>query len=108
MSTLTINEGFDKDTGIEVKTHFDGGEAIVIQKTFDAEPHLEYAKQAREATEGQRWGEGKLVGHIPPAFHAEIMMIRDPQERKRRVQQFFRDNPAFVMYEPYLKDNRKV
>jgi hypothetical protein len=108
MSTLTINEGFDKDTGIETKTHFDSDEAIVIQKTFDAEPHVEYAKRAREATEGQRWGEGKLVGHIPAAFHAELLMIRDPDERKRRVRLFFKENPAFVMYEPYLKDNRKV
>lgn len=108
MSTLTINEGFDQATGIATKTHFDGEEAIVIQKTFDAEPHLEYAKRARESTEGQRWGEGKLVGHIPPAFHGKLLLIRDPQERKRAVQQFFKDNPAFVMYEPYLKDNRKV
>ena len=108
MPTLTINEGFNPNTGVNTQTHFDGNEAIVIQKTFDAQPHLEYARQARQATEGQRWGEGKFVGHIPPAFHAEILQIRDPQERKRRVQQFFRENPAFVMYEPYLKDNRKV
>lgn len=103
MSTLTINEGFNPNTGIATKTHFDGEEAIVIQKTFDAEPHLKYAQQLREANEGQRWGEGKIVGHLPPAFHAEVLMIRDPQERKRRVKQFFQENPAFVTYEPYLK-----
>lgn len=102
MSTLIINEGFNRDTGIETKTHFADGD-IVIQKTFDAEPHLEYAKRAREATDGQRWGEGKIVGHIPPALHAEILLIRDPQERKRRVQKFFKENPAFVMFHRYGK-----
>lgn len=103
MTTLTIHEGTSQNTGVTTKTHFDGDEAIVIQKSFDAEPHLEYARRAREATEGQRWGEGKLVGHIPPAFYAEILMVRDPDERKRRVQQFFKENPAFVMFDRYGK-----
>lgn len=103
MSTLTINEGFNQHTGIQTQTHFDSDEAIVIQKTFDAEPHLEYARMARQATEGQRWGEGKIVGTIPPAFYAEILLIRDPQERKRRVQQFFKENPKFIMFERYGK-----
>lgn len=102
MSALTINEGFNKDTGIATKTHFED-DGFVVQKTFDAQPHLDYAKQAREATEGQRWGEGKLVGHIPPAFYAQILMIRDPQERKKAVQRFFKENPAFVMFERYGK-----
>lgn len=103
MTTLTINEGFNPNTGVATRTHFEDGN-IVVQKTFDATPHLEYAAKAREATQGQRWGEGKIVGTIPPAFHAEILLIRDPQERKRRVQQFFKDNPKFVMFDPYLKD----
>ena len=103
MTTLTINEGFDQHTGIQTRTHFDADEAIVIQKTFDADPHLEYAKQAREATNGQRWGEGKLVGHIPPAFYGQILTIRDPQGRKKAVQRFFKENPAFVMFERYGK-----
>lgn len=102
MSTLIINEGFNSNTGIETKTHFADGD-IVIQKSFDAEPHLEYAKRARDATQGQRWGEGKLAGHIPPAFHAKILLIRDPQERKMAVQRFFKENPAFVMFERYGK-----
>ena len=102
MSTLTIHEGTSQATGVTTRTHFED-DAIVIQKTFDAEPHLQYAKAAREATEGQRWGEGKLVGTIPPAFHAQILLIRDPQERKRAVQRFFKENPAFVMYDRYGK-----
>ena len=103
MSTLTINEGFNKHTGVQTRTHFDADEAIVIQKSFDAEPHVEYAQKAREATDGQRWGDGKLVGHIPPAFYAQILLIRDPQERKKAVQRFLKENPAFVMFERYGK-----
>lgn len=103
MTTHTIHEGTSAATGIATRTHFDGSEAIVIQKTFDAEPHIEYAARAREATEGQRWGEGKLVGHIPPAFYAQILTIRDPQERKAAVQRFLKENPAFVMFDKYLK-----
>lgn len=102
MTTLTIHEGFDKNTGIVEKTHFADGE-IVIQKTFDAQPHLDYAKQAREATEGQRWGSGKIIGHIPPAFYGQLLLIKDPQERDRAVMKFFRENPAFVTFDKALK-----
>ena len=102
MSTLTINEGVSANTGVQTRTHFEDG-SIVIQKTFDAEPDLEYARRAREATAGQRWGEGKLVGRIPAAFHAQILLIRDPQERKKAVQRFLKENPAFVMFERYGK-----
>ena len=102
MTTHTIHEGTSENTGVTTQTHFEDG-AIVIQKSFDAEPHLDYAKQAREATDGQRWGEGKLVGHIPPAFYAQILLIRDPQERKSAVQRFLKENPAFVMFDRYGK-----
>ena len=103
MSTHKIFEGFDKDTGIAETTHFEDGQ-IVIQKQFDAEPHLEYAKQAREATEGKRWGDGRFVGHLPPAVYGRISLIRDRQERSKAIHDFFRENPAYVMFEPYLKD----
>lgn len=101
MTTLTINEGVQHG-GVQELTHFED-DSIVIEKRFDAEPHLEYAKRAREATEGQRWGNGKLVGHIPPAFYGQLLLIRDPQERKKAVQRFFQENPAFVMFDRYGK-----
>jgi hypothetical protein len=102
MTTHTIHEGTSQATGITTRAHFED-ESIVIQKTFDAEPHVEYAKRAREATQGQRWGEGKLIGHIPPAFYAQTMLIRDPQEREKAVLRFFQENPAFVMFDKALK-----
>ncbi len=102
MATLKINEGFDKDTGIAEVTHFQDGE-IIIEKRFDAAPALEYAAHARQATEGQRWGDGKLVGHIPAAFYGPISLIKDPQERRKAVQRFFAENPAFKMFDRYGK-----
>ena len=102
MSTLTIDEGLDKSTGIVEKTHFEDGD-IILEKQFDAQPHLEYAKAARDATDGQRWGEGRHIGHIPPAFYGQLLLIKDPQERDRAVMAFFRENPAFLMFERALK-----
>ncbi len=99
---VTIDEGVNPHTGVRTLLHFEG-DSLITQKTFDAEPHLERARQMREAQDGQRWGEGKLVGHIPPAFYAQICTIKDGAERRAAVQKFFRENPAFVGYSPYLK-----
>ena len=101
MADLSISEGVSK-TGVHTKTHFEDG-AIIVQKSFDATPHLQHAEHARQSTAGQRWGEGKFVGHIPPAFYSKIVTIRDPEQRKAAVQSFFRENPAFVMFDRYLK-----
>ena len=100
MSYLTIDEGVKQ--GIRTQVHFEGDD-VVIQNTFDAEAAIEYAKQARLATEGQRWGEGKLVGHIPNMYLAPILAIKDTREREKAVMSFLRENPAFVMFDKALK-----
>lgn len=100
MPQHTIDEGVSQS--IRTMTHFEDGD-LIVEKKFDAQPHLDYAKQAREATAGQRWGEGRLVGHIPPAFYAQILAIHGRDERKAAVAKFFRDNPAFVMFDRYRK-----
>ncbi|RYF31687.1 MAG: hypothetical protein EOO23_01700 [Comamonadaceae bacterium] len=89
----------DVTDGVTTTLHFEG-DSFIAQKTFDATPHLEYAKRAREATAGQRFGEGKFIGHIPPAFYAKICVIKDRKEREKAVRDFFIENPAFRMYEP--------
>jgi len=99
---VTVDEGLDLHTGIRTQLHFEG-DSLITQKTFDAEPHLLHAQRLREAQDGQRWGEGKLVGHIPPAFYAKICAIRDNAARVKAVRQFFADHPALVGYSPYLK-----
>lgn len=102
MPQHTIDEGWNPNTGIRTRVHFEDG-AIIHQKTFDAEPYLIDAKNAREQTEGKRWGDGKIIGTLPPAFHAQIRQIRDPDERDKAIMAFFRENPAFVKFERALK-----
>ena len=101
MTRLTINDG--TELGITTKAHFDGDEEIVIENSFDAAPHVEYAKQARLDTQGKSWGEGKLIGHIPNVYLYPILAIQDTKERQKAVLSFLRQNPAFVMYDKALK-----
>lgn len=96
---VTIDEGLDLHTGVRTQLHFEG-DSLITQKSFDATPHLEYARRAREATAGQPFGEGKFIGHIPPAFYAKVCVIADREERKRAIRDFFIENPAFRMFEP--------
>lgn len=100
MSYLTIDEGVKQ--GIRTQVHFEGDD-VVIQNTFDAEVAIEYAKQARLATEGQRWGEGKLLGHIPDMYLYPILAIKDSKEREKAVYKFFRENQKLVMFDKALK-----
>jgi hypothetical protein len=102
MTILTIDEGVSKATGVQTKTHFED-DSIVIQKTVDMEPYVEQAKLAREANEGRRWGEGMTVGTLPPDVYGQVLLIRDPNERKRFIRAYFQQNPMLVHYEPYLK-----
>lgn len=102
MATHTIDEGFDPHTGIRTRVHFEDGH-IVYQKTFDAQPYLEHAAQLREATQGQRWGDGKIIGTIPPAFHGQLQLIKDPKERTKALMEFFRENPDFTCFDKALK-----
>lgn len=102
MSTLTINEGLNPQTGIETRTHFED-DSIVIQKTVDMEPYVERARLAREANEGQRWGEGRIVGTLPPHIFGQVLLIKDDNEKKRFIREYFQQNPALVHFEPYLK-----
>ena len=67
-----VFQEFDADQGITSTVHEDETRTV-IQKTYDAEPLLEYAKGLREATEGQRWGEGRIVGTVPMAVCAQLM-----------------------------------
>lgn len=100
------NEEIDmgvSSSGVHTKLTFEG-EAAIVKKTFDAEPELRYAENARIQTAGQNWGDGRLVGRIPPAFYAQIVGIKDRDERDRKIMDFFRENPAFVMFDKFKKD----
>ncbi|OUM01752.1 hypothetical protein [Variovorax sp. JS1663] len=98
---VTVDEGVSTQ-GVRTQLHFEG-DSLIVQRSYDAEPHLEYARQAREATEGKRWGEGRLVGHIPPAEYARFLLIRDNGARQAAIKAWLRENSQFVMFEKYLK-----
>ena len=89
--------GISKDMRIE-----DG--ALVTRHTYDAQPMIEAAHQARVASSGKRWGDGQFVGVIPMA---ELTRINETyagaQERKHQILCWLRDNPKFVTFDKFLK-----
>lgn len=97
---VTVDEGVNAQ-GVATKLHFEG-DSLITQRTYDAEPHLRYAEQARQSTAGQRWGEGKFIGHIPPAEYARFLTIRDNEARKKAIMTWLRENPAFTMFDRAL------
>ena len=97
----TIDDGTN-DWGVRKQIHLQG-DNVIVQKTFDAAPLLKECAQARQATEGQNWGEGKIVGTIDPVAYELISMIRDRKERSQAIKDYFRRNPAMVKFDRYHK-----
>ena len=97
-----IDEGVDPYTGVRTQIHFEGDQ-VVVQKTYDAEPYLQRVAEMRARNDGKKWGEGKEVGVIPPWVHQKINLIQDDAERERVMKEFFRENPAFLAYEAFVK-----
>lgn len=94
-----VFQEFDAEQGITSTVHEDETRTV-IQKTYDAEPLLEYAKGLREATEGQRWGEGRIVGTVPMAVCAQFMR-QDGRLDAKRLTEWIRANPAFVCFDKF-------
>lgn len=99
---FSVDEGVNPHTGIRTQIHFEGDQ-VVVKKTYDAEPYLQRVAEMRARNEGKRWGEGKEVGVLPPWVSHKISMIGDDAERERTTKQFFRENPAFLAYDAFLK-----
>lgn len=100
----TENASFvhDVSDGIVTRLHFEG-DTFTAQRTYDAEPHLARAKLMRECQDGKPWGEGKHIGHIPPAEYARILKLPNREARQKAVLAFLRENPAFVGFTRFLK-----
>lgn len=98
----TVDEGLDPVTGIRTIYRFEGDQ-VVCQRIYDAEPYLKRAQEMRERNAGKAWGEGKEVGVLPPWVASRIIPIEDDAERERLTKEFFRQNPAFLAYEAYIK-----
>ncbi len=92
---------YDPNTGTFTQLHEVEGK-VSYQKTFDAEPFLRSAEANRQASQGERWGEGRKVGTIPMAILGQFLR-QDGGLDVKRLEAWLRENPAFVDYEPFLK-----
>ena len=91
----------DPVTGISSRVHeLDG--RTVIEKKYAAQPFIEAAADARQATEGQRWGEMRHVGFIPMAELGKMMRQDGSLDNKRTIT-FLKKNPALVTFSKLLK-----
>lgn len=102
IESFTLNEGKDA-YGVSHTLTFEGDQ-LVRKQTFDAEPILEAAKAERNATAGERWGEGRKVGTIPMAIYNQILQTYQGREaREQAILSFLRQNQAFVTFDKFLK-----
>lgn len=91
----------DNELGILTRVHQDDSKTV-IEKVYDAEPYLDYAKAMREKTEGQNWGEGKIIGTVPPAVVAGF--YRDGitgKELAKKLTEWIRANPHMICFDRF-------
>jgi len=94
-------QDYDPQLGIATTVHRVEGKAV-IQKTYDAEPFIEAAKSMRHTSSGERWGELRHVGFIPPAELGK-MMRQDGGLDRKRLTAWLKANPALVTFDRLLK-----
>lgn len=100
---VVIDEGLDRNTGIHTTLSFEGQD-IIAKKSYDAEPLLEYAERARQSTQGQRWGDGRIIGTIPLVdYYAIRAKHQDPRERKKALMAYLQTNTRLQMFEKAFK-----
>ena len=102
VESVTVDEGVSAQ-GVRTQFHFESDGGLVVQKTFDAEPLLKEAEQARQQTQGMNWGEGRIVGTIDPVAYGRISQIKDRSERDKAIMAYFRERPQFVKFDRYYK-----
>lgn len=98
----TVFKDYDPQTGITSLVHETDDGRVTIEKQYDASPFLEAAAEMRAQTQGQRWGEMRHVGFIPPAELA-TMMRQDGMLDKRRVVGWLKKNEKLVTFDKFLK-----
>lgn len=100
IENFTIDEGVDAN-GVRKLVHF-GGDDVVTQLQFDAEPILREAALLRQQNQGKKWNEGKTVGMIPLAVINQMMTIKDRTEREVAMMNWLKLHPKFITYEPHF------
>ncbi len=79
------------------------GDSIITKHSFDMEPLLKEAEQARIATSGLGWGDGRVVGTIPLYMASVFMQIKDKDERKKRIFDYLKENSSLIKFDPFRK-----
>ena len=104
-SVSIVEKEADASSAVKTTLHFEANGDMVTQRTQDMEPALRHVQVMREVNEaqGSKWGEGRLVGHIPALYYPAIAAIKDRDQRAAAIQTFFREHPQFVGFSPYLK-----
>jgi hypothetical protein len=101
-ASVEIDEGVD-EYGIRHKLILEGDQAVRVQ-SFDASAMLEECKAERNATSGERWGDGRKIGTIPRAVYMDIVSkYKSADERKVAMVCWLRENTAFVTFDKFLK-----
>ena len=90
----------EHEQGTTTKVH-DLDNKIVIEKSFDAEPLVEQCAAERQATSGQRWGDGQKIGTIPAAVYGQFMRDYQGKELTQKLMQWLRENPAFITFDKF-------
>lgn len=101
-----IHKETNNETGIITKLHDVGGKHKIVEKTYDAQPILDYAAEQRAITDGEKWGDMRKIGVIPMAEYAK-MISGDRQAAKEQLNAFLKKNPKFVTFNKFLKTGAK-
>lgn len=100
---MSVFKEHDAQTGITTTVHYvDDAGKVAIQKTYDAQPFIERAAAMRAQTEGERWGEFRFVGAVPPAELA-VMLRQDGGLDQKRAFEWLKKNPDLVAFSKFLK-----
>lgn len=101
IGNFVMDEGVNA-YGIQTQVRFEGDQIVKVQ-SYDAQPILEQCAADRIATDGQRWGEMRKVGTIPPVEYAKVLAIKDAQERRRYIRNWLLANQKFLSFEKYAR-----
>lgn len=102
-----VEKAPDHTSAVKTTLNFSANGDMVVDNEQDMAPVLEHVQAMREGNErtGERWGDGRVVGHIPALYYPAIAAIKDRAERDAAIQKFFREHPQFVGFSPYLKQH---
>jgi hypothetical protein len=98
---LRLDEGVNAN-GVRTILHWEGDE-FITQRQQDMELALQHVQEMRERNANKKKGEAMEIGHIPWLFMEQFDAIPDPDDRRKAMFRWLRENPAFLAHPGYLK-----